>query len=672
MLKRHCAAITLFVMGTILNGPEAAAQDSFGFSLSGPSTLSGLSGSSVSGTYFVSLTHSGPGVGAQAWSIGIDTDVGAFTAGSLEDTDALGFFNSGFQRHTPASNGTGFISSVALCFGCPATLPPNSTLTIAKLEVEFPVPAGEATATLNFVDGLDNGGQAVKNVATQQGTSFFPSLTNLQVQVSDAADCCGAEFNMAIGAGLVDSVEPLDAGLGDPGALCLFDGGTLTGSTSGGAVANVSLLSDTAGAGIQAWSFGVEALGDIDLTDSKDIVDSPFNGTTQQAAFDSGFRQTLVVTGPAGRRGVTTGIALCFGCPNALPAVGAFTVLQTTAVPLTGSLEDTVTGRLAIAGDLESGGPAVPVRVTVEGSSSVPCSAENTGIDVVLEPVPDADGDGSPDDSDNCPSDPNPDQLDSDGQGGGDVCDVCPADPTDACNAEKSAGETVEPDMAGSVQTPDETVTVDVPVGAIDEPTSVSITDGGENFAIETNAGGGTAVAAVTLGPAGIEFDTPVTVTFCWADDDSDGVVDGTSINENSVVLTKDGEVIAGPCAGDPNCNADDNCFVVQVDSFSVFAVVALGGSQKPGDINQDGLVDISDSVTLFNFLFVGNPEFLPCGNGSIVEPGNVSLTDHNGDDLIDISDGVAGLNWLFTAGSPPHVLGTECTAMVGCANVCE
>ena len=41
----------------------------------------------------------------------------------------------------------------------------------------------------------------------------------------------------------------------------------------------------------------------------------------------------------------------------------------------------------------------------------------------------DSDGDGVPDDIDNCPDDSNPDQLDSDGDGVGDVCDDCPNDP---------------------------------------------------------------------------------------------------------------------------------------------------------------------------------------------------------------------------------------------------
>jgi hypothetical protein len=40
--------------------------------------------------------------------------------------------------------------------------------------------------------------------------------------------------------------------------------------------------------------------------------------------------------------------------------------------------------------------------------------------------IPDLDGDGAPDDADNCPATPNPDQADSDGDGPGDACDNCP------------------------------------------------------------------------------------------------------------------------------------------------------------------------------------------------------------------------------------------------------
>ena len=43
----------------------------------------------------------------------------------------------------------------------------------------------------------------------------------------------------------------------------------------------------------------------------------------------------------------------------------------------------------------------------------------------VTEPSPDADGDGVPDNTDNCINTPNPDQADTDGDGVGDACDNC-------------------------------------------------------------------------------------------------------------------------------------------------------------------------------------------------------------------------------------------------------
>ena len=53
--------------------------------------------------------------------------------------------------------------------------------------------------------------------------------------------------------------------------------------------------------------------------------------------------------------------------------------------------------------------------------SLLPCAA--------CDGTADADGDGVPNASDNCPSTANPDQADSDGDGTGDACDGCPNDP---------------------------------------------------------------------------------------------------------------------------------------------------------------------------------------------------------------------------------------------------
>jgi predicted extracellular nuclease len=55
--------------------------------------------------------------------------------------------------------------------------------------------------------------------------------------------------------------------------------------------------------------------------------------------------------------------------------------------------------------------------------------------------VPDADGDGIPDDVDNCPGTYNPGQEDGDGDGIGDVCDGCPVDPDNDIDGDGICGD---------------------------------------------------------------------------------------------------------------------------------------------------------------------------------------------------------------------------------------
>jgi hypothetical protein len=91
---------------------------------------------------------------------------------------------------------------------------------------------------------------------------------------------------------------------------------------------------------------------------------------------------------------------------------------------------------------------------------------------------------------------------------------------------------------------------------------------------------------------------------------------------------------------------------------------------QVPGDANQDGVLDLSDAVTILGHLFGGKPDLLPCGDRTREDPGNVALLSSNGDDLVDISDAVHVLQYLFAAGAP-HALGSECVAIAGCPGIC-
>ena len=103
---------------------------------------------------------------------------------------------------------------------------------------------------------------------------------------------------------------------------------------------------------------------------------------------------------------------------------------------------------------------------------------------------------------------------------------------------------------------------------------------------------------------------------------------------------------------------------------LSLSDVTSEAGGQVPGDCNQDGLIDISDPVCVFSFLFLGAPSRLPCGDGSSRDAANRRAFDCTGDGAIDLSDGLCLLGSLFLGG-PPHVLGTTCQPLVGCGKVC-
>ncbi len=113
----------------------------------------------------------------------------------------------------------------------------------------------------------------------------------------------------------------------------------------------------------------------------------------------------------------------------------------------------------------------------------------------------------------------------------------------------------------------------------------------------------------------------------------------------------------------DPTC--DDPPGFIEIE----FGSTTPGGIQIPGDIDQDGIKNLTDEIILISFLFLGNPLQLPCGDGSIQDEGNLALLDHNGDHSIDLTDAIAGISYQFL-GTAPHVNGTFCTRIAGCPNL--
>jgi len=208
----------------------------------------------------------------------------------------------------------------------------------------------------------------------------------------------------------------------------------------------------------------------------------------------------------------------------------------------------------------------------------------------------DADGDGVGNACDNCPNNINPDQSDLDGDLDGDVCDVCPDDPTNECNQDRSAGGSIDPVEGGTISTPDGSVTIDVPPGALNEYTSLSITDEtGTSFELTTNLGNGIALFGVSIQPEGLEFSVPITITFSWDDADNDGKVDGTNIQEKNLIITKDNEAVTNRCGQEPvdglgaECDQGDNDFTFYVESLSEFALVFV---DDVGPITSNVLAD--------------------------------------------------------------------------------
>ena len=91
-------------------------------------------------------------------------------------------------------------------------------------------------------------------------------------------------------------------------------------------------------------------------------------------------------------------------------------------------------------------------------------------------------------------------------------------------------------------------------------------------------------------------------------------------------------------------------------------------GLQRPGDITQDGRLNISDAVGILLHLFRGRGT-LPCGI-DVAATGNVTLLDGSGDGAVNVTDAIHLLSFLFQAG-PTHALGTDCTPIAGCPEAC-
>jgi hypothetical protein len=91
---------------------------------------------------------------------------------------------------------------------------------------------------------------------------------------------------------------------------------------------------------------------------------------------------------------------------------------------------------------------------------------------------------------------------------------------------------------------------------------------------------------------------------------------------------------------------------------------VLTEGLQLPGDLSQDGQLDLRDVLTLLE-IFRGRSSG-PC----VIDAANVSLTNINGVGGVDLSDLVGLVNYLFLRGVPPAA-GVDCVPVRGCPDTC-
>ena len=193
---------------------SAFAQDDTTFTLSfdGPRTLSAPAGTTLRVPYLVTLTHEGDGKGALGWWYGVVADsqpqgLARIIAISLQGTDAGRHFGkSGMFNITSMTSGDGNEGAISvIVLGGAATLTPNRTSTLARVEVEVVIPAARIPVRLRFVDHLRGTGAPVSIGIVQDGHEYDPRLEHQNVLLQPTETCCDSQVSFGFSARRVSS-----------------------------------------------------------------------------------------------------------------------------------------------------------------------------------------------------------------------------------------------------------------------------------------------------------------------------------------------------------------------------------------------------------------------------------------------------------------------------------
>ena len=139
-------------------------------------------------------------------------------------------------------------------------------------------------------------------------------------------------------------------------------------------------------------------------------------------------------------------------------------------------------------------------------------------------------------------------------------------------------------------------------------------------------------------------------ITYAYSVENADGPVDVTGTQDGATITytLPAGEYTVSVVANDdPICpEGDSSTCSVDLD----LGVDAGVGPFRRADANDSGAADLSDAVTIFNWLFIGGAE-PPC----------LASADTNLEGMVTLTSGVYLLNFLFNGGPPPAAPFPDC-----------